>query len=68
MIIVYGLFIYSIFEMLKFLVCSTIGDLIFRIKGTYHSPERDQAVNGYLWMAGKSILAFVIACFLVANL
>lgn len=46
MIIVYGLFIYSIYEFLKFLFLATLGDIITAIKGNYDSPERDRAING----------------------
>ena len=53
------LFIYSIYEMLKFLFFATLGDIVTTIKGNYDSPERD------LWMAAKSIIAFVIACCLL---
>ena len=45
MIIVYGLFIYSIYEFLKFLFLATLGDIITTIKGNYDSPERDKAVK-----------------------
>lgn len=45
MIIVYGLFIYSIYEFLKFLFLATLGDIITTIKGNYDSPERDRAIN-----------------------
>lgn len=37
------LFIYSIYEMLKFLFFATLGDIVTTIKGNYDSPERDQA-------------------------
>ena len=59
------LFIYSIYEMLKFLFFATLGDIVTTIKGNYDSPERDQAVKRDLWMAAKSIIAFVIACCLL---
>ena len=58
-------FIYSIYEMLKFLFFATLGDIVTTIKGNYDSPERDQAVKRDLWMAVKSIIAFVIACCLL---
>ena len=61
MIIVYGLFIYSIYEMLKFLFLATLGDIVTAIKGNYDSPERDAAVKRDLWTAAKSIIAFIIA-------
>ena len=56
---------YSIYEMLKFLFFATLGDIVTTIKGNYDSPERDQAVKRDLWMAAKSIIAFVIACCLL---
>ena len=59
------IFIYSINEILKFLFLATMGDIETTIKGNYHSPERDQAVKRDLWMAAKSIIAFVIACCLL---
>lgn len=59
------LFIYSIYEMLKFLFFATLGDIVTTIKGNYDSPERDQAVKRDLWMVAKSIIAFVIACCLL---
>ena len=43
MIIVYGLFIYSIYEFLKFLFLATLGDIITTIKSNYDSPEREQS-------------------------
>ena len=61
MIIVCGLFIYSIYEMLKFLFMATLGDIVTAIKGNYDSPERDAAVKRDLWTAAKSIIAFIIA-------
>ena len=57
MIIVYGLFIYSIYEFLKFLFLATLG-------GNYDSPERDRAIKRDLWTVAKSIIAFIIACIL----
>ena len=45
MMIAVVLFIYSIYEMLKFLFFATLGDIVTTIKGNYDSPERDQAVN-----------------------
>lgn len=54
------LFIYSIYEMLKFLFFATLGDIVTTIKGNYDSPERDQAVKRDLWMAAKSIIAFLL--------
>ena len=64
MIIVYGLFIYSIYEFLKFLFLATLGDIITAIKGNYDSPERDRAIKRDLWTVAKSIIAFIIACIL----
>ena len=64
MIIVYGLFIYSIYEFLKFLFLATLGDIITTIKGNYDSPERDRAIKRDLWTVAKSIIAFIIACIL----
>ena len=64
MIIVYGLFIYSIYEFLKFLFLTTLGDIITAIKGNYDSPERDRAIKRDLWTVAKSIIAFIIACIL----
>lgn len=46
MIIVYGLFIYSIYEFLKFLFLATLGDIITAIKGNYDSPEGTEPSNG----------------------
>lgn len=62
--IVYGLFIYSIYEFLKFLFLATLGDIITTIKGNYDSPERDRAIKRDLWTVAKSIIAFIIACIL----
>ena len=67
MIIVYGLFIYSIYEFLKFLFLATLGDIITTIKGNYDSPERDRAIKRDLWTVAKSIIAFIIACNIILN-
>ena len=64
MIIVYGLFIYSIYEFLKFLFLATLGDIITTFKGNYDSPERDKAVKRDLWIFAKSVIALIIACIL----
>ena len=58
------LFIYSIYEMLKFLFFATLGDIVTTIKGNYDSPERDQAVKRDLWMAARvlSLLLLPAAC------
>ena len=58
------LFIYSIYEMLKFLFFATLGDIVTTIKGNYDSPERDRSIKRDLWTVAKSIIAFIIACIL----
>ncbi len=67
MIIVYGLFIYSIYEFLKFLFLATLGDIITAIKGNYDSPERDRAIKRDLWTVAKSIIAFHHCLYIISN-
>ena len=58
------LFIYSIYEFLKFLFLATLGDIITTFKGNYARPERDKAFKRDLWIFGKSVIALIIACIL----
>lgn len=59
-------YLFTVFmKCLSFCFFATLGDIVTTIKCNYDSPERDQAVKRDLWMAAKSIIAFVIACCLL---
>ena len=53
------LFIYSIYEMLKFLFFATLGDIVTTITKVIPTARaRDQAVKRDLWMASKEYYRF----------
>ena len=45
------LFIYSIYEMLKFLFFATLGDIVTTIKGNYDSPVSHQWPSSWVRLA-----------------